>query len=716
MKKNRFSVLSAAILAAVVLCPGAQAVTFLTEQFVYSGSGNLGSAANVGGTGAVPGWNSPQPQITFTNGTHSLDGTGLGLVSSAGDKVLISGTNIIAAAFGCYNKFVNSGAFPTTTNINLYYSFLYRFNVGTDVPAGGVPIIEVNRENSGFATGVGWQLIAQQSGGNIQLGICKALGPVTNYAPVNITAGQTFLVVVRQQIISGAANDIDDLWINPPPGTFGTNEANVPPVNATTSNGTEDTSNTGPGRFWVAGSGANANLDELRIASTWAEATPPVGIVAISAAVSADPTNVTQCAEIGASFTVTAVGTSPTYQWQIRPSGSGTFTNIPGATSATYTTPNLALATDNSNGYRAIVTVSCDNSTATSGVATVTLTAPVVTPPGVVMDDFFTDMLRDNTPVTPSNSVWYTSGNSSDLDATTQTLIGIPVSGSSSLWIGNFVDESVTNLPVHLAVGTAIKVTLPFTPTSYGSFTNNASLRFGLFDYADGDGMVTNDTFTGAGSGGNGIGVRGYMLSLNFGPTFTVNSPLSLLARNALTDISLMGSTGDFLSLDSGPSGGGYTGASAFIAGTEYTLVFTVARTDVNAVNFTTAITGGGTNWTFSSTETNLAYHRFDAFAIRPNSLETSANSFDFPEFKVEVTQSSIARFNITSIQFVSPTAVALTWASVSGINYQVQSTPTLSPASWTTNATVMATGITTSYTNSPVTGSSHFYRVVATQ
>ncbi len=138
MKNNRFSVLSAAILAAVVLCPGAQAVTFLTEQFVYSGSGNLGSAANVGGTGAVPGWNSPQPQITFTNGTHSLDGTGLGLVSSAGDKVLISGTNVIASTFGCYNKFVNSGAFLPSVATNIYYSFLSRFNVGTDVPATGV--------------------------------------------------------------------------------------------------------------------------------------------------------------------------------------------------------------------------------------------------------------------------------------------------------------------------------------------------------------------------------------------------------------------------------------------------------------------------------------------------------------------------------------------------------------------------------------------------
>lgn len=717
MKHHRLKLFSAALAAIVtmILCPQAQAVTFLTESFVYSGTGQLGNGANLG-SGAIPGWNNPQPQVTFTNGSHSLDGTGLGLVASAGDKVTISGTNIVSTPFGCYNKFVNSGAFPTTTNIDLYYSFLYRFNVGTDVPAAGVPIIEVNRENSGFGTGVAWQLIAKQSGGNIQLGICKALGALTNYSPANITAGQTFFVVVRQQIISGAGNDIDDLWINPAPGTFGTNEANVPPVDATTSTGTEDTSNTGPGRFWIAGSGANANLDELRIASTWAEATPPVG-QCIGAAVAADPTNVTESAELGASFSVTAIGTSPTFQWQVSQNGTAPFTNVAGATSATYTTPNLALATDNSNAYRAIISVPCNNTTATSAVATVTLRAPVVTPPGVIMDDFFTDMLRDNTPVTPSNSVWRTSGNSADLDASSGSLVGIPVSGSSSLWVGNFVDESVTNLPVHLAVGSAIKVTLPFTPSSYNAFTTNSTLRFGLFDYADGSqGMLTNDTFTGAGSGGNGIGVRGYMLSLNFGPTFTANSPLSLLVRNGLGDINLMGSTGDYQSMGSGPNGGGYTGANAFAAGTEYTLVFTAARTDVNTVDFTTAISGGGTNWTFSSTDTNLAYHRFDAFAIRPNSLETAADSFTFPEFKVEVIQSAIARFNITSIQFVSPTAVALTWASVSGINYQVQSTPSLSPATWTTNATVMATGASTSYTNSPVTAYSQFYRVVGVQ
>ena len=713
MKLKPASIIPAVVLATVFVCARARAVTYLTEEFSYAGTGNLGSAANLGASGSVPGWNNPQNQITFTNGSHSLDGTTLGLAASAGDKISIVGTNIIATPFGCYNKFVNASNFPTTITTNIYYSFLYRFNLGTDVAATGVPITEVNRQNAGFGTGVAWQLIAQQSGGNIQLGVCKALGPATNFAAVNLVAGQTFFVVIRQQIIAGANNDIDDLWINPPPGTFGTNEANVPPVSATTTNGVEDTSNTGPGRFWVAGSGANANLDELRIASTWAEVTPPVG-QCINAGINSDPTNVTQSAEIAAIFSVSAFGTSPAYQWQVSTNGTAPFTNIAAATLPAYTTPNLQLATDNSNAYRVIVTTPCNNSTATSAVAIVSLTAPVVTPPDVIMDDFFTDMIRDNTPVTPSNSVWRTSGNSSALDATSGKLIGTPISGSSSLWIGNFVDESVTNLPVHLAVGTGIKVTLPFTPSSYNSFTNNANLRFGLFDYADGDGMVTNDTFAGGGSGGNGTGVRGYMLSLDFGPTFSANSPLSLLVRSGLSDISLMGTTGDYTSLGSGPNGGGFTGLPAFLAGTNYTLVFSVQRTDVNSVNFTTTIGGGGSNWTFSATETNFAYHRFDAFAIRPNSLETSADRFTFPEFKVEVTQSALPPFTITSIQHSTPTSVALTWQSVSGTTYQVESTPTLNPATWTTNATVIATGAFTSYTNASISGKALFYRVAS--
>jgi hypothetical protein len=584
--------------------------------------------------------------------------------------------------------------------------------VGTDVTNGQV-ICQVNKQNSGSSFYL--QLLARNAGGaNVQLGVAKPGGTSTNYATNIIAAGQTVFVVLREQITPANTNEIDDLWINPPLNSFGTNEASVPPVSATTSDGSGNTSPTGQGRFYV-GSGASANLDELRIATSWAEATPPVG-QCIAANITADPTNVTQVAEISATFSSAAVGTSPNYQWQISKNNGVTFSNIVGANSTTYTTPNLVLTTDNSNQYRMIVTVPCNTSSDTSAVATVSLTAPIVTPPGLVMDDFFTDGIRDNPPVTTNNSVWRTSV-AANLNAVPgQGLVAVPVTGGSSLWLGYFTDITDTNVPpIHLAVGTTMKVTLPFIPASFTSFTNNGSMRFGVYDYADGGTPLITDNAAAGGSAGNGTGVRGYMLSLDFGQNFSVNSPLSLLVRNGISDINLMGTTGDYQSLGSGPNGGGFSNTPAFQAGATYTLTLSVSRTAVNSVDFTAAISGLESNLTFTATETNFAYHRFDAFGIRPSSLETTADQFTFPEFKVEVVTNpiTVTPFPV-SIQVPSPNTVVLTWTSVPTAQYDIQSTASLSPSAWVTNATVTASGTSTSYTNTPVSGSTRFYRVVS--
>jgi hypothetical protein len=709
MKLNKISLLFAAVVSGVLACQNAGATTLLIEQFSGYTTGNLG-ASGTGGTGGIPGWNGANSSVTVTNGGHSLDGTGLGLVSSSGDKVTIAAT----AGLSTYNKFANASNFPQTVQTNIYYSFLYRFNVGTDVTNGQV-VMQVVRQNS--STAIDLKLVATNAGGaNVQLGITKPLGSSTNFATNIITAGQTFFVVVREQIIPGVTNDIDDLWINPPTNSFGTNEANVPPVSATTSDGTEDQSPTGPGRFYV-GSGASANLDELRIATTWAEATPPVG-QCLTANVLTDPSNVTQVAEISATFTSSATGTSPTYQWQIKTNGGSTFSNISGANLSTYTTPNLVLATDNGNQYRMIVTVPCNSTSDTSAVATVSLTAPIVTPPGLIMDDTFADQIRDNTPVTTNNSVWRTSV-SADLSAVPGPgMVGIPVSGGSSLWLGYFTDITDTNVPpVDLAVGTSMKVTLPFVPASFNSFTNNGSMRFGVYDYADGGTPLTTDSTAAGGSTGNGTGVRGYMLSLDFGPTFSANSPLSLLVRNGISDINLMGTTSDYVSMGSGPAGGGFSNTAAFQAGATYTLTFSVSRTAVNSVDVTAVISGFESNVTFTATETNFAYHRFDSFGIRPSSLETTADQFTFPEFKVEVDQNpiTVSPFPV-SIQQTAPNAVVLTWTSVPTATYDVESTTSLSPTAWVTNATLTASGTSTSYTNTPLSGSGRFFRVVSPQ
>jgi len=128
-----------------------------------------------------------------------------------------------------------------------------------------------------------------------------------------------------------------------------------------------------------------------------------------------------------------------------------------------------------------------------------------------------------------------------------------------------------------------------------------------------------------------------------------------------------------------------------------------------------TSIAGGGKNSSPTTTDTTYAYYRFDAFAIRPGSLETSADSFTFPEFKVEVMEGPIAilPFNL-SVQALSASSLRLTWNSVSGLTYKVLSRSTIT-SNETTNATILATGSSTSYTNLPLSGARRFFRVVAT-
>ncbi len=708
MKNTRLILIG---LSTALICHCAHATVIRVSQLVGLSTGVLGTDAS---TGTTEGWGNTTTQVTLTNGSGSLDGTALGLVVSAGDRAFTSATS----ALNVRNQFA-TGQYPTaTTDTNLYYSFLYRFRNAADVSTDGEIIVRLNTQNSGTGSAQHWDLIAKNVGGQIQLGIFKPGAAQTNFATTNINVGQTIFIVVRQQMVPGTANDTNSLWINPPPSAFGADEANIPPPSAMTADGAES-AGSGPGRMvFVAGS--NSEFDELRIATTWAEATPAFGSC-VGAGIEQQPVPVTQSAELSATFSIKPLGTatSPSIQWQRSTNSGSSWNNIAGANAETYRTPNLSL-TESGTQYRAIVSVACNNSSVTSAPAAVTLTAPVATPAGVVMDDTFTDPDlgyddRSNLPLTSTNSVWFTGASPQSLVAYQQNgnLVGTTVAGVSSLWLGYFVETNQP--PVHLAVGRTLLVRLPFIANSYSLHTNNSGLRLGLFDYADGGTRVTADGATAGGSTGNGIGVRGYMLNLDFGPTFSVNSPLQLLVRSSLADNNLMGSSSLYESLGSGPAGGGYSNSPAFQAGQQYTLEFSVARIAVNAVTITTRISGGTLDLVHSVTETNFAYHRFDAFAIRPNSAETTADSFTFPEFKVDVLQGSVAvaPFSITGVQSLATDSIKLTWASESGASYHVLSAPSLTSSTWTTNATVLATGSSTSYTNSPTTGAELYYRVV---
>src|SRR5690606_2244379 len=80
---------------------------------------------------------------------------------------------------------------------------------------------------------------------------------------------------------------------------------------------------------------------------------------------------------IGEPFTLSLGGTftfagGVTYQWQSSPSGANNFTNIGGATGASYTVANQTVATD----YRCFVTCTHTNSTDTSNIVSVNQNSP----------------------------------------------------------------------------------------------------------------------------------------------------------------------------------------------------------------------------------------------------------------------------------------------------------------------------------------------------
>ncbi len=103
-----------------------------------------------------------------------------------------------------------------------------------------------------------------------------------------------------------------------------------------------------------------------------------------SVAFTTQPTSTAVLQGQSALFSVAATGVSPYgagiyYQWQTAPAGSSTFTNIPGATSATLQTTGATLA-DNGRQFRCVVTVPPVSQI--SSVVTLTVTADT-TPPAV---------------------------------------------------------------------------------------------------------------------------------------------------------------------------------------------------------------------------------------------------------------------------------------------------------------------------------------------
>jgi hypothetical protein len=97
-------------------------------------------------------------------------------------------------------------------------------------------------------------------------------------------------------------------------------------------------------------------------------------------AISTQPTSQTVCAGVNAVFTSATPATGISYQWQVSTNGGTTYTNIAGATSATYTV-NAPATSLSGNLYQVIISSTCAASTSNAATLTVNQVAAITTQP-----------------------------------------------------------------------------------------------------------------------------------------------------------------------------------------------------------------------------------------------------------------------------------------------------------------------------------------------
>ena len=235
----------------------------------------------------------------------------------------------------------------------------------------------------------------------------------------------------------------------------------------------------------------------------------------------------------------------------------------------------------------------------------------------------------------PEQSAWFASS-TERLTAASGELAGV-MDGSSRLWMTYFTDAA----PVQLAEGDRLRVELEFVAEDINTGNENRGLRIGLFNYANGT-RVTEDGISS--SGANGAGVTGYLLNMNFAPSFGVENPLQIRRRmgdasaHASND-NLMGSvpSGGLYS-DTLGQGGGAAGSVGFLNGVTYFLEIIVENKGGAAeVTYRFSNSAG---WSIEATATDAATPvlAFDALAIRPENELRTAGTIRMRRLLVEVT------------------------------------------------------------------------------
>ena len=245
----------------------------------------------------------------------------------------------------------------------------------------------------------------------------------------------------------------------------------------------------------------------------------------------------------------------------------------------------------------------------------------------VLLDDTFADGTRNNTSL-PTDAAWYASNGG----ALTAVPGAMTLSMGTSAILGVSYFTTNASSPASLNVGDTLLATITFTFNGVAPLNSSQGFRIGLFDF--GANRVSADFSSSSSQGAN---VSGYALFQTMGVAFNNATPMDVRKRTTLTDTSLLGTSGDWTSLGTGP--GDTSLFPGFTSGTQYTLQLSLQRTDVGTMLITATwlnLANGATLST-SETDTGATNFNFDGLGIRPQTAATSSTNIVFNEVRVEL-------------------------------------------------------------------------------
>jgi hypothetical protein len=203
--------------------------------------------------------------------------------------------------------------------------------------------------------------------------------------------------------------------------------------------------------------------------NTWGQVTSDPATLTVPAsppAITAQPVSASVQAGSKASFTASASGVpAPAVKWQQEAAGGSTFTDIPGATSGTFTTGPVS-ASDSGSQYRAVFTNPSGQVTSNPGTLTVPASTPTIIAPNAALGVAYSYTL----PVAGASVTVTQSAGTIPAGLTLGadgTLTGTPtVIGYTQFWISTTGNPSAAVVTISVQKGPTISGTAPDGQTS----------------------------------------------------------------------------------------------------------------------------------------------------------------------------------------------------------------------------------------------------------